>query len=44
MITDPPSEGTTQVITRLVSEIVIVGAEGTLGTVGSTAPALLYKE
>ncbi len=39
VITEPPSAGATQLISTLVLLIfVVVGAAGTLGSVGRTAP------
>lgn len=38
VITEPPSVGEIQLIVRLVAEIVVVGAAGTLGIYGITAP------
>jgi hypothetical protein len=38
VITEPPSTGATQVIVTLVPETAVVGAAGTMGTVGKTAP------
>jgi hypothetical protein len=37
-IAEPPSAGATQVIATSVPEIAVVGANGVVGTVGSTAP------
>jgi hypothetical protein len=45
VITEPPSEGATQVISTLgLLRFVVVGAAGTLGSVGRTAPPLPDKD